>query len=326
MQPRPDGHAGHDQLLVAAHAAGDAAGADLARAAALVASCPDCASLHRDLRAVATALATAPAPSRPRDFRLSPADAARLAAPSGWRRLLAPLSGAGPVAASLAALGVAGVLLSGTLGAGILGGAASAPADRAPAAGGEASGVGAAAAPTGTPIVKGDMSMTNTSGGGVESMPSPAGQEGQPPRAPAGTAAPVDGASPAPSLAPDIAATAAPGAASSTVPSAAPGSAGPGSAAPTPTPLTPIDRPHAIEIARQARPDYAKEQVLGVYLDRYGTLGNSYAAPQGPTPGPDDLVWLVNLGWVEGPLNGQGAFVLIDATDGHVIKTWNWIS
>ena len=133
--PAPSDHAAHDPLLVAAHAAGDASGGDLARAAALLASCPDCARLHRDLRALPGALASAPAPARPRDFRLSPLQAESLRRPSGWRRLLAPLSGArsaaGPVAASLAALGVAGVLLGGGISLGAGGSATSALAPRA---------------------------------------------------------------------------------------------------------------------------------------------------------------------------------------------------
>ena len=144
--PAPSDHAAHDPLLVAAHAAGDASGGDLARAAALLASCPDCARLHRDLRALPGALASAPVPARPRDFRLSPLQAESLRRPSGWRRLLAPLSGAssaaGPVAASLAALGVAGVLLGGGISLGAGGsatsdGAAGVPADASAAASSE---------------------------------------------------------------------------------------------------------------------------------------------------------------------------------------------
>lgn len=112
----PDVHAAHDPLLIAAHAAGDATGADLDRAAALVSSCAECARLHRDLRALAAALGSTPAPARPREFRITAADAAALRRPTGWRRILAPLSGArssaGALSASLAALGLAGLLLS----------------------------------------------------------------------------------------------------------------------------------------------------------------------------------------------------------------------
>jgi hypothetical protein len=121
--PVPD-HAAHDQVLVAVYAAGDASGAELARAAALVATCPECAALHRDLRSISSALATAPAPVRPRDFRITADQAAELARPAGWRRWLAPFSqgrAAGPLAASLAALGMAGLLLGGGVNLGLSG-------------------------------------------------------------------------------------------------------------------------------------------------------------------------------------------------------------
>jgi hypothetical protein len=138
--PSPD-HAGHDPLLVAAYAAGDATGSRLDEAAALVATCAACGALHHDLRAIALALpataATPPSP-RPRDFRLS-ADQAASLRPSGWRRLLAPLAGpsfafARPLGTGLATIGLAGILVAGASGI-PLGGAASAPA--ATAAGGE---------------------------------------------------------------------------------------------------------------------------------------------------------------------------------------------
>lgn len=159
-------HAAHDALLVAAYAAGDATGDDLARAAELVASCEACARLHRDLRALAAALARTPAPARPRDFRLDAAQAARLARGSGWRRLLAPFSGrrsaAGPLAASLAALGMAGLLLGGGTGlAPVFRSGAStgalAPAMSQPAAGGAEIG-DASASPRGSgPVANGAL-------------------------------------------------------------------------------------------------------------------------------------------------------------------------
>ena len=122
----PAAHAGHDPSLVAAYAAGDAAGRELAEARALVSGCAGCAELHRDLRAIAAALPAVPAPARPasRDFRITPEQAAALR-PSRARgalaRLLAPLASArfafaGPAGAGVAALGLAGVLLSGGLG------------------------------------------------------------------------------------------------------------------------------------------------------------------------------------------------------------------
>jgi hypothetical protein len=117
MPHLPDHQSDHDPLLIAAFAAGDAEGADLERAQALVATCDECAALHHDLRAIASAMPATPAPARRRDFRLTPEQAAELR-PSGWRRLLAPLAGprfafAGPLGGSLAALGLAGILVVG---------------------------------------------------------------------------------------------------------------------------------------------------------------------------------------------------------------------
>jgi hypothetical protein len=129
--PHPSAsHADHDPLAIAAYAAGDATGPELDAAHALVAGCPDCAALHHDLRAIATALPALPVPVRSRDFRLTPEQAASLR-PRGWRRLLVPLAGprfafAGPLGTGLATLGIAGLLAAGSVGM-PLGGAASAP-------------------------------------------------------------------------------------------------------------------------------------------------------------------------------------------------------
>jgi hypothetical protein len=114
-QPDPTAHASHDLELIAAYAAGDATGARLETATALVAGCEECAALHRDLRAIAAALPDLPAPSRPRDFRLSAEQAATLR-PAGWRGLVAALAGprfrfAAPLGTALATLGLAGVLV-----------------------------------------------------------------------------------------------------------------------------------------------------------------------------------------------------------------------
>ena len=116
MPHLPD-HRNHDPLVIAAYAAGDADGADLEQARDLVAACDDCAALHHDLRAISAALPATPAPVRPRDFRLTPEQAAQLR-PAGWRRFLAPLAGprfafAAPLGGSLAALGIAGILIAG---------------------------------------------------------------------------------------------------------------------------------------------------------------------------------------------------------------------
>ncbi len=115
MPHLPD-HVTHDPELIAAYAAGDAAGPALDEATELVAGCPECAELHRDLRAISTALPELPAPVRPRDFRLTPEQADSLR-PAGWRGVLAAFASprfrlAAPLGAGLAAAGLAGLLLA----------------------------------------------------------------------------------------------------------------------------------------------------------------------------------------------------------------------
>ncbi len=108
-------HDAHDLELVAAFAAGDATGTDLETAAALVAGCAECAALQHDLRTIAAAMPALPAPVRPRDFRLTPEQAAAIR-PAGWRRLLGAFAGpsfrfAAPLGTGLAALGITGILV-----------------------------------------------------------------------------------------------------------------------------------------------------------------------------------------------------------------------
>lgn len=111
----PD-HADHDELAVAAFAAGDAVDLELERAQQLVAGCADCAALFADLQALQAATAALPAPRRTRDFRLTEADAARLR-PRGWRSLLAAfgsprLAFTQPLAVGMATLGIVGLLVA----------------------------------------------------------------------------------------------------------------------------------------------------------------------------------------------------------------------
>jgi hypothetical protein len=120
MPQPPASHDLHDPLAIAAYAAGDATGDQLALATGLVATCGDCAALHHDLRAIAAALPAAMPAPRPRDFRLT-AEQADALRPAGWRRLLAPLAGprfafAGPLGTGLATLGLAGILIAGASG------------------------------------------------------------------------------------------------------------------------------------------------------------------------------------------------------------------
>ena len=126
-------HAQHDLLLVASLAAGDLAGADRDLASAQIADCNDCAALHADLIDIARATAALPPAVAPRDFRLSPEQAAALR-PLGWRRLVAAIGGSRPLMSrqlgiGLATIGLAGLLVS-TLPGINLGGSAAAPPQR----------------------------------------------------------------------------------------------------------------------------------------------------------------------------------------------------
>src|SRR3954452_5852718 len=109
-------HDAHDPLLIAAHAAGDTTGEESRQAADLVATCETCATLHADLVAIAATTRVLPAPVRTHDYRLTPEQAAKLR-PTARRRLLATLGStrfafAAPLGATLATLGLAGLLLA----------------------------------------------------------------------------------------------------------------------------------------------------------------------------------------------------------------------
>ena len=175
-------HASHDPGLIAAYAAGDTTGEDLARATELVDACPACADLAADLRAIAAALPATALPRRRRDFRLDPATAARHRR-AGWRRLLAPLGGprfafAAPLGTGLAALGLAGLLLGSVPGILPGGGTAGTPARmeaysqesaRTPGDDRGAAPVPSAAASAGTDAAGGaGGSDANASGGGKD--------------------------------------------------------------------------------------------------------------------------------------------------------------
>jgi anti-sigma factor RsiW len=73
-----DRHEHHDPLLIAALLDVDTSPSERAAAEMLIQSCTDCAALHADLVALSSATHALPAVPRPRDFRLTAADAARL--------------------------------------------------------------------------------------------------------------------------------------------------------------------------------------------------------------------------------------------------------
>lgn len=142
-------HPDHDLTLIAGHAAGDLVDTERNRAQALLDTCTDCATLHRDLIAIAAATRSLPnLATAPRDYRLSPEQAAQLHRGSWLRRALAPFgatrSATRPMAAAFTSLGIAGLLVA-TILPGMLGSVASAPtgAERDQAA----IGAGASAAP-----------------------------------------------------------------------------------------------------------------------------------------------------------------------------------
>jgi hypothetical protein len=128
-------HAQHDLLLVASLAAGDLAGAERDHATAQIASCADCAELHADLILIARATAALPPAVAPRDFTLTPEQAAALR-PGGWRRLAAAISGSRPLMSrqlgiGLATIGLAGLLVSALPTIQLGGSSAAAPAEPA---------------------------------------------------------------------------------------------------------------------------------------------------------------------------------------------------
>ena len=119
-------HAAHDLELVARAAAGDLAASEAIAARDLLATCPTCAALAVDLRAIAAATRALPSAvllssqlRAPRDFRLSPADAARLR-PRGIRGLRLRLAELGldvgtraqGIGGALVSLGLVGLLVS----------------------------------------------------------------------------------------------------------------------------------------------------------------------------------------------------------------------
>ena len=148
-------HAQHDPLLVVSLAAGDLTGADRDFATSLIVDCAECATLHDDLLAIAQATAALPTAVRPRDFQLTPEQAARLR-PLGWRRFVAAfasprLAMTRQLGIGLTTIGLAGLLVSVLPTMNMAGSAAGAPV--APAA---------------------ESTTNDTSLGGVESAASPA--------------------------------------------------------------------------------------------------------------------------------------------------------
>ena len=98
-------------------------------------------------------------------------------------------------------------------------------------------------------------------------------------------------------------------------------------ASPTPTP-TPalLSKADAEAAARAASEQYADGSLLDARFARYAEFRNEKAPTKAPVPGRDGPIWLTNLGYDPGPLIGQGEFFIIDATDGHVVQHYGWVS
>jgi hypothetical protein len=131
----PEDHALHDPEWMGALASRDPdlSESERTRAEAALQSCDACADLFAELVAVSAAIPTAAIPTRPRDFTLTDADAARLR-PGGLRRWLAGIGSVRdgitfPLAMGLTTMGIAGLLLA-TVPAAFsgMGGAAAGPA------------------------------------------------------------------------------------------------------------------------------------------------------------------------------------------------------
>jgi hypothetical protein len=113
----PAAHAAHDVSIVAALAARASDLDERTETAAReqVTACEACAEVLADLVALQATLPSTSTPARPRDFRLTEADAARLHR-SGWRRVLgffgSPRDGVSrPLAIGFTTLGLAGLLV-----------------------------------------------------------------------------------------------------------------------------------------------------------------------------------------------------------------------
>jgi anti-sigma factor RsiW len=166
--PTPDaGHATHDLTLVAARSTREPAlsTTEAAAADALLAACTECADLYADLVALASALPTAAAPRRTRDFTLTAADAERLR-PRGIRAWLARIGSprdtlSKPLAIGFTTLGLAGLLVATapSVLTGGAGGAALAPAEAAPSAApaSVAENLAMSAAPSASPVDDGNV-------------------------------------------------------------------------------------------------------------------------------------------------------------------------
>ena len=96
----------------------------------------------------------------------------------------------------------------------------------------------------------------------------------------------------------------------------------------SPSPRIGLTQEQAISIARQVSGAPADWGILLVEAGWQSEITYPDPSPPISTPpaaGPG-YVWWVNIGWHDGPLDGQGVTVILDYFDGHVITKYDWIS
>ncbi len=108
-------HSNHDELLIVRLFGGDVDDPERARALDQLTECEDCATLFADLRATADATASLPIPTRPRDFILTEADAARLRRARRGLGLLSALRRTRAIGGALVAIGLVGIVATSSL-------------------------------------------------------------------------------------------------------------------------------------------------------------------------------------------------------------------
>ena len=274
MPNLPSAHADHDPMLIAAASDGRLEPAERVVADAWLASCDDCAALHRDLVAIASANRTLWTPARVRDYRLDEATAARLRG-RDWRGFLRWIGSSRdtftrPLAVGLTTLGIVGLLLTGSGSLLSFGSSASGGLTLSTVGGpvGAESAQGDAAAPA--PSESSDRNVFTGQGEAPDVQGGDDGSGGA-------SAAPVAAASAAAAPAASAAASAGPAAAASAAPLAQPNPSAAFVAPAAPSAAPPVasdqsrDAASAASPASSAAEAYAKD-----------------AASDGPPP----LVWL----------------------------------
>jgi hypothetical protein len=87
-----------------------------------------------------------------------------------------------------------------------------------------------------------------------------------------------------------------------------------------------LTRDQAVAAARLASDMFADGDVLQAEIGPYSKFTSEYTVKSSPIPRSDAMVWWISLGTDPGPLMGQGEFFVVDATDGHVVEHYSWIS